>query len=192
MLSSPLGRHILDYGPLRDFFIPTFEGFTDPYDHMLHYNRAMTLNAGNDLLLCKIFPASLRGLTLIWFHKLPRNSINMFYKLWGVFILQHLCSVRQQRNISSLQTILKHEEESHMRLHKEVRASRLTNRILQHGCNSSELQKSLRAFESFLQLAIFKPVSNNGRVIQAGRQILNAGGQYPSSNPDSHDHKLAD
>ena len=82
MLSSPLGRHIPDYEPLRDFFIPTFtmfDGFTDPYDHMLHYNQAMTLNADNDLLLCKVFPASLRGPTLIWFHKLPRNSIKMFY-----------------------------------------------------------------------------------------------------------------
>ena len=41
----------------------------------------------------------------------PRNSINTFYELWGAFISQHLCSVRQKRNISSLQTILKHEEE---------------------------------------------------------------------------------
>ena len=63
-------------------------------------------------LLCKVFLASLRGPALAWFHKLPRNSINKFYELWGAFISQHLCSVRQKRNISSLQTILKHEEES--------------------------------------------------------------------------------
>ena len=36
----------------------------------------------------------------------------MFYELWGEFISLHLCSVRQKRNFSSLQTILKHEEES--------------------------------------------------------------------------------
>ena len=43
----------------RGFVIPTFTMFdssTDPYDHMLHYNQAMNLNAGNDLLLCKVFP----------------------------------------------------------------------------------------------------------------------------------------
>ena len=89
-----------------------FDGSTDPYDHMLHYNQAKTLNAGNDLLLCKVFLASLRGLALAWFHNLSRNSINMFYELWGAFISQNVCSARQKRNISSLQTILKHEEES--------------------------------------------------------------------------------
>ena len=60
MLSSPLRQHIIDYEPLHSFVIPdftTFDGSTDPYDHMLHYNQAMTLNASNSngRLLCKIF-----------------------------------------------------------------------------------------------------------------------------------------
>ena len=105
MLSSPLRRHILYYEPSRGFVIPTFTMFddsTDPYDHLLHYNQAMTLNVNNDLLLCKVFPASLGGPTLAWFHKLPRSSINTFNELWRVFISHHLCSVHQKRNISSL------------------------------------------------------------------------------------------
>ena len=83
MLSSSPGQHILDYEPPRKFFIPaftTFNGYVDPYDHMLHYNQAMILNA-NDRLLCKVFLASLRGPMLAWFHKLPRNSINLFNEL---------------------------------------------------------------------------------------------------------------
>ena len=91
---------------------PQLDGFSDPYNHMLHYNQVMILNAGNDLLLCKVFSASLRGFTLIWFHKLPCNSINSFNELWAAFVSQYLCSVRQKRNISSLQTILKQEIES--------------------------------------------------------------------------------
>ena len=55
-----------------------FEDSSDPYDHMLHYNQAMTLNAGNDHLLCKVFSASLQGLALAWFHRLLRNSLNSF------------------------------------------------------------------------------------------------------------------
>ena len=89
MLSSPLRQHILDYEPSRGFAIPaftTFDGSTDPYDHMLHYNQAMTLNAGKDRLLCKVFPISLQGPVLAWFHKLPRNSINSFNELWIAFI----------------------------------------------------------------------------------------------------------
>ena len=62
MLSSPLEQHILDYEPPRGFGIPTFttfDGSTDPYDHMFHYNQAMILNAENNPLLCKVFQASL-------------------------------------------------------------------------------------------------------------------------------------
>ena len=36
-----------------------FDGSNDPYDHMLHYNQEMTLNASNDRLLCEGFLASL-------------------------------------------------------------------------------------------------------------------------------------
>ena len=64
MLSSPLGQHILDYDPLYGFTIlvfTTFDGSTDPYDHMLHYNQAMTLNTDNNWLSCKVFSASLWG-----------------------------------------------------------------------------------------------------------------------------------
>ena len=61
MLSSPMGRHILSYEPPRGFVILSFsmyDGSSDPYDHMLHFNQAMILNAGNDRLLCKVFPSS--------------------------------------------------------------------------------------------------------------------------------------
>ena len=62
MLSSPLGKHILNYEPPRGFVMPTFAMFdysNDPYDHMLHYNQEIILNSSNDHLLCKVFPASL-------------------------------------------------------------------------------------------------------------------------------------
>ena len=89
MLSSPLGQHIIDYEPPHGFVIPaftTFDGSANPYNHMLYYNQEMILNADNDRLLCKVFPASLRGLALACFHKLPCNSINSFNELWAAFI----------------------------------------------------------------------------------------------------------
>ena len=89
MLSSPLGQHILSYEPSHGFVIPSFvmyDGSSDPYDHMLHFNQAMILNVGDDHLLCKVFPASLKRLALAWFHKLPRRSINSFSELWVAFV----------------------------------------------------------------------------------------------------------
>ena len=108
-------QHILDYNPPCDFSMPPFamyDGSSDPYDHMLHYNQAMILNAGDDRLLCKVFPASLKGPALAWFHKLPRGSINTFGELWAAFVSQYLCSIRQKGNISSLQSIFKREDEA--------------------------------------------------------------------------------
>ena len=97
MMSSPLGQHILDYEPPRGFVIPLFsmyDGSSDPYDHIVHLNQAMILNAENDRLLWKVFPASLKGPALAWFHKLPRGSLNPFGELWATFVTQYLCSVR--------------------------------------------------------------------------------------------------
>ena len=115
MLSTPLGQHILDYDPPHGFSILPFamyDGSSDLYDPMLHYNQAMILRAGDDRLLCKVFPASLKGPALAWFHKLPRGSINTFDELWAAFVSQYLCSVKQEGNISFLQSILKREDES--------------------------------------------------------------------------------
>ena len=109
MLSSPLGQHILDNEPPCGFVIPaftTFDGSTDPHNHMLHYNQVMLLNVGDDRLLCKVFQSSLRGPALAWFHKLSCNSINSFNELLAAFISHYLCSVQQKRNINSFQTIL--------------------------------------------------------------------------------------
>ena len=89
-----------------------YDGSSDLYDHMLHFNQAMILNAGNDRLLCQAFPASLKGPALASFHKLPRGSLNSFGELWATFVSQYLCSVLHKGNISSLQSIFKRDDES--------------------------------------------------------------------------------
>ena len=115
MLSSQLGQHILSYEPPHGFAIPPlamYDGSSDSYDHMLHFNQAMILSTGNDRLLCKMFPTSLKGPAMACFHKLPRGSINSFNEIWVVFVSKYLCSVHQKGSISSLQTIFKREDES--------------------------------------------------------------------------------
>ncbi|WJZ86090.1 hypothetical protein VitviT2T_005584 [Vitis vinifera] len=74
--------------------------------------RLMTLDIGNDMLLCKVFPASLQGQALSWFHRLPANSIDNFRDLFEVFVGQYLCSARHKQNISTLQNIKMQENET--------------------------------------------------------------------------------
>ncbi|RVX10497.1 hypothetical protein CK203_016867 [Vitis vinifera] len=78
----------------------------------MHYRQLMTLDIGNDVLLCKVFPVSLQGQTLSWFHRLPPNSVGNFRDLSEAFVGQYLCSTRHKQNISTLQNIKMQDNES--------------------------------------------------------------------------------
>ncbi|RVW67846.1 hypothetical protein CK203_060991 [Vitis vinifera] len=85
MLSTPFCSHIIHYEPPRGFLVPKFslyDGSNDPFDHIMHYRQLMTLDIGNVPLLCKVFPVSLQGQTLSWFHRLPLNSVDNFRTCW--------------------------------------------------------------------------------------------------------------
>nr|CAN70312.1 hypothetical protein VITISV_011858 [Vitis vinifera] len=115
MLSTPFSPRIIKYEPPRGFIVPkfsTYDGSSDPFDHIMHYRQLMTLDIGNDMLLCKVFPTSLQGQALSWFHRLPANSIDNFWDLFEVFVGQYLCSTRHKQNISTLQNIKMQENET--------------------------------------------------------------------------------
>ncbi|KAL6330050.1 hypothetical protein AAG906_039967 [Vitis piasezkii] len=79
MLTTPFSSRIINYEPPRGFIVPkfsTYDGSSDPFDHIMHYRQLMTLDIGNDMLLCKVCPASLQGQALSWFHRLPVNSVD--------------------------------------------------------------------------------------------------------------------
>ncbi|KAL6319079.1 hypothetical protein AAG906_001552 [Vitis piasezkii] len=92
MLSTPFCSHIIHYEPPRGFLVPkfsTYDGSSDPFDHIMHYRQLMTLDIGNDALLCKVFPASLQGQALSWFHRLPPNSgnfVDMSKLCWTILV----------------------------------------------------------------------------------------------------------
>ena len=89
MLSTHFCSHIIHYDPPRGFLVPKFsayDGSSDLFDHIMHYRQLMTLDIGNDALLCKVFPASLQGQALSWFHRLPPNSVDNFKDLSEAFV----------------------------------------------------------------------------------------------------------
>ncbi|WKA02828.1 hypothetical protein VitviT2T_020981 [Vitis vinifera] len=95
MLSMPFCSHIIQYDPPRGFLVPkfsTYDGSNDPFNHIMHYRQLMTLDIGNDALLCKVFLASLQRQALSWFHRLPPNSVDNFRDLSEAFVGQCLCS----------------------------------------------------------------------------------------------------
>ncbi|RVW82091.1 hypothetical protein CK203_052465 [Vitis vinifera] len=115
MLFMPFSLDIINYEPPRGFMVPkfsTYDGTNDPFDHIMHYRQLMTLDIGNDALLCKVFSANLQGQTLSWFHRLSTNSMNNFRDLSEAFVGQYLCSARHNQHIGILQNIKMQENES--------------------------------------------------------------------------------
>ncbi|KAJ9709925.1 hypothetical protein PVL29_001418 [Vitis rotundifolia] len=91
MLSTPFCSHIIHYDPPRGILI-------DPFDHIMHYRQLITLDIGNDALLCKVFPVSLQGQALSWFHRLPPNSVDNFRDLSEAFNISTLQNIKMQEN----------------------------------------------------------------------------------------------
>nr|CAN81438.1 hypothetical protein VITISV_014972 [Vitis vinifera] len=103
MLSTPFSSHIIDYEPPREFIVPKFsayDGSSDPFNHIMHYRQLMTLEIGNDMLLCKVFPANLQDQALSWFHRLPINSVDNFRDLSEAFVGHTLQNIKMQENES--------------------------------------------------------------------------------------------
>ena len=78
----------------------------------MHYRQLMTLDIGNDALLCKVFPTSLQGQALSWFHRLPPNSVDNFRDLLEAFMGPYLCSAQHKQNINTLQNIKMQDNKS--------------------------------------------------------------------------------
>nr|CAN64104.1 hypothetical protein VITISV_030641 [Vitis vinifera] len=74
MLSTPFSSRIIHYDPPKGFLVPkfsTYDGSTDPFDHIMHNQQLMTLDIGNDMLLCK-----------------ENESLREFVKWFGQAVLQ--------------------------------------------------------------------------------------------------------
>ncbi|XP_059663856.1 uncharacterized protein LOC132309581 [Cornus florida] len=84
-----------------------FNRTRDPLQHLNHYTQEMTLEAHNDLFMCKIFPSSLTGVAPEWFKNCPCKSIPNFESLCVAFLAStvEIRSRKKKKTIASLFTI---------------------------------------------------------------------------------------
>ena len=79
--------HIISYEPPKGLQVPKllmYDGTSDSFDHLIYFRQLMTLDIDNDVLLCKVFSASLYGLTLYWFNDSYRILLILFGCLRGL------------------------------------------------------------------------------------------------------------
>ena len=81
---SPFTRQIEGASLPRRFNQQTFSlynGWTDPMEHVSHFNKKIAVHSKDEALMCKIFPSNLDPMAMRWFNGLKANSNNSFKKL---------------------------------------------------------------------------------------------------------------
>lgn len=90
----------------------SYEGKTDPMEHVSHYIHMMSLHARNDALMCKVFPFSLGSTALRWFNGLRKGSIGSFAELIQEFGSRFVTCSRVQQPVDALLSIKIRVEET--------------------------------------------------------------------------------
>ncbi|KAI0488065.1 hypothetical protein KFK09_027889 [Dendrobium nobile] len=113
--SSPFTEAVLRYPVPARFKLPnidSYDGTSDPYEHIDHYRTIMHIQQAPDALLCQVFPTTLKGQARTWFYSLPPRSIPLFVKLAKLFVEQFVANRRMIKDSSHLLGIRQNEGES--------------------------------------------------------------------------------
>ena len=93
----------------------SYDGKTDPVEHVNYYIHMMSLYRHNDTLMCKVFPSSLRPRAFKWFNGLQKSSIHSFAKLIQEFGARFVMCSRVPQSVDALLSMK-------MRLSKTLRS----------------------------------------------------------------------
>ncbi|XP_023914565.1 uncharacterized protein LOC112026113 [Quercus suber] len=80
----------------------SYDGKTDPVEHVSHYIQMMSLHTRNDALMCKVFPLSLGLTSLRWFNGLQKGSICCFAELIQEFGVRFVTCSRVPQPVDAL------------------------------------------------------------------------------------------
>nr|XP_023902566.1 uncharacterized protein LOC112014409 [Quercus suber] len=97
------------------FCLPQLEPFDrlkDPLDHFNTFKTTLGLQQPPDEILCRSFPAILKGAAREWFTKLPTSSIDNFEQLSSSFVRHFVGGQRPKRTADHLLTIKQGEKET--------------------------------------------------------------------------------
>ena len=83
----------------------SYDGKTDPVEHVSHYIHMMSLHAHNDALICKVFPSSLGSMAMRWFNGLRKGSIHSFAELIQEFGARFVTCSRVPQPVDALLSI---------------------------------------------------------------------------------------
>ena len=87
-------------------------GWTDPVEHVSHFNQRMAVHSKNEALMCMVFPSSLGLVAMRWFNGLGASSINSFKGLTQAFGSRFITCSRVPQPLDSLLSLSMREGET--------------------------------------------------------------------------------
>ena len=112
---SPFIVEVLHFPLPAKFKMPQIEMFDrtkDPIDHLNTYKNHTELHGYQDLVRCRAFSITLKGLALAWFNKLPPSSISSFTELSIAFVSYFIGARTYRKSSYHLLTIKQSSQES--------------------------------------------------------------------------------
>ncbi|KAK2392509.1 hypothetical protein QL285_065861 [Trifolium repens] len=113
--SQPLAQALWDARVPENFktpHLPTFDGKTDPSEHLMAVGMQTTIIGAADRLKCILLSSTLKEAVLRWYMNLPRNSIADWADFQRKFIQQFSGSKHIKVNATSLFTIRQNHAET--------------------------------------------------------------------------------
>ena len=89
-----------------------YNGRTDSMEHVSQFKQKIAVHSQDKVLICTVFPSSLRPMPMRWFDGLKTNSISSFKKLTQSFCSRFITCSRVPQSLDSLLSISMKEGES--------------------------------------------------------------------------------
>ncbi|RRT67062.1 hypothetical protein B296_00030772 [Ensete ventricosum] len=111
---SPFAPEIRDKPILANFRLPvleSYDGSSDPTEHVAAFRVQMALYDSSDVMMCRVFPTTLRGPARMWHDRLQPTTIISFDQLARELEQNFHVNARPNPMITSLLSIAQGREE---------------------------------------------------------------------------------
>ena len=105
---------------VRQPHLEQYEGTSDLEDHLAYFLNTLQLHNFSDVIMCKLFTSSLKGVARSWFSQLSTASIKTFSQLASHFRAHFMAYRKTKREYSYLFFIKQKNNESSLFLCYEV------------------------------------------------------------------------
>ncbi|CAL1369545.1 unnamed protein product [Linum trigynum] len=92
--------------------LPTYNGTTDPEDHVSTFCLRMQLQTNSNAALCRTFPSTFSGICLDWYNRLPNGIIRSFEEFILLFSTKFASQKRRPLHLKALIDIRQKDGES--------------------------------------------------------------------------------